>query len=270
MINLRSSSLIPNLLFYFRILTGLIQGNRISIRVPHLYEDVVGSFILKLRTSKCVSFRFYDDGLLGCLRWPTAKQFYPATISNICRWDTACWTPPLDLKILSYYVVRLRQFELYARSQLLKIVDKISRTIVVEAKYMDYGLLNRVITRNLQSNPQELITYFQHPSVHKRNADWPSNIKRNIVTDIQCESWLLKNLSEQSHIFSAVTSSVLLACEFALQKMTSSFKLTLLIQPQRSPDGLSSFYNPSEAFDFANHILKTYSDVVDVDIADWN
>jgi hypothetical protein len=84
--------------------------------------------------------------------------------------------------------------------------------------------------------------------------------------DEQCETWLFKNISSRSHIYSSVTSSVILACEFALQGLTTSFKLTLLINSQKRHVELESFYDQSEALDFADCISSTYSEVVDLEI----
>ena len=265
-ISLFPESLTSNLLLFSQIFLKIFQGNSIKLRMPHLYEPIVGQSILRLAKLNFISLEFYDDGLLGCLSNPTVTSFYPKTISNICHWDTACWNAPSNINVLSQSVIPLRQFKLYTQTEKQRAIHCKSNVIVVEAKYMDYSLLNQIFASPKRFDPLTKITYFLHPSLHKRNSGWPSKTARKVVQNIQCETWLLLNLSAQSHVYSAVTSSVLLACEFALQKMIPSFKLSLLIEPQKSPDGLEAFYNKSEAQDFTNCIVAEYASVMDIEI----
>lgn len=255
-----------NILLLWEITRKLVRGHHIRLILPHLSEFIVGPLILKLAQLKPISLEFYDDGLLGCLSNPTALSFYPKKVSNIFRWDTTFWKAPVGISVLRQTIIPLKQFASYAEIKSLATTYCSNDLIVIEAKYMDYDLLNKIFSQASQCQDSSIVSYFQHPSFHKRNSAWPTTAPRRTLVDEQCETWLFKNISSRSHIYSSVTSSVILACEFALQGLTTSFKLTLLINSQKRHVELESFYDQSEALDFADCISSTYSEVVDLEI----
>lgn len=253
------------------ILTGkILRGHNIKLNLPHLSEFVVGPLILKLAQYNRISLGFYDDGLLGCLNNPTVLSFYPKKISNICRWDVTFWKAPVGISVLKQTIIPLKQLASYAENEIMSTTHSSSDLIVIEAKYMAYDLLNKIFSQSCQYQDTLMVTYFQHPAFHKRNCTWPATALKRAFISEQCETWLFRNISNRSHIYSAVTSSVILACECALQGLISSFKLTLLINSHKSHVGLESLYDRLEALDFEEYITSSYSDVVDLEIIKSN
>jgi hypothetical protein len=182
------------------------------------------------------------------------------------HWDIAGWRPPETLDILKHSSITLKQLALYTKAtkRIPQHGDK--NIIILEAKYMNYKLLNQMFVNLSSSTFQDRIFYFQHPSFHKRNLAWPSNIKRRLIVNEQCETWLLSNLTDQSHVYSSVTSTVVLACDFVRQKLIKPFKLTLMIEPGQNPKGLEAFYDSDEAADFEEYIKSSYSEIIDITV----
>lgn len=254
------------LLLFWAISKRSIKGCHITFKLPHLSEYVVGRWIKQLAISDLFYVEYYDDGLLGCLKNPTASSYYPKTISNMWHWDIAGWRPPETLDILKHSSITLKQLALYTKAtkRIPQHGDK--NIIILEAKYMNYKLLNQMFVNLSSSTFQDRIFYFQHPSFHKRNLAWPSNIKRRLIVNEQCETWLLSNLTDQSHVYSSVTSTVVLACDFVRQKLIKPFKLTLMIEPGQNPKGLEAFYDSDEAADFEEYIKLSYSEIIDITV----
>jgi hypothetical protein len=140
--------------------------------------------------------------------------------------------------------------------------------IIIEAKYMDYLALSNFIAHVPHSGKcfakTEIIPkYFEHPWYIKRNTNWPSDLKRDLVKESPVEHYLSRTIDLNTHIITGMTSTIILVCDLIKKKVLPSCSVTLLLTTKQSNEGNYCLGELHSYIKFMNHM---YSSVVDLSI----
>ena len=263
----------PYRLRYLLILSlySLLRGSLLTVRMPHFHPYITRDYLIRLHGLGLIKLALYDDGFLGILELPSVLRHLRSSINSVCCWDLSGWhlsgktlqvvQPPNSnaLEILSVPLDQVVQ----AWMDMLQDQPQ-AKTMIVESKYMDYSLLvASYFNGSLGLASYGPPDYFLHPSVLKRNHEWPGVLPRNIIHSIPVEKYLVNAINPEAHLVAGMTSTVLFLCELAKNGALPRFRLTLLISDK---DIHNPFYEPGEALDFCDFMVKVYGFFVDLQI----
>jgi hypothetical protein len=234
--------------------------------VPHLNPPIINKTIRRLQKLGLISLEIYDDGFLGILDQPSVCDYLQPIFHSICCWNIAGWSLS-NYSLGHIQTPKIQRIVVYP-SPCKYLVDDIlrlklneestySQSFILEAKYMDYSLLEKLLIANkLDDFLAQVPYYYQHPWSIKRNKLWPTNISRNKITHVPVERHLASLIDEHSHIITGMTSSIVIICELVKQGLLPKPKITLLL---REPTCLSEYHNASEVKSFINFLQNSYS-----------
>lgn len=257
--------------FVLLAVRSLLSGRRLTIRVPHLNLPILNKTIKRLHASRIVSLELYDDGFLGVLSNPSVCRYLRPIFRSVCCWDISGW-------YLSQYVKsRIKSPDLnHIKVQRLPCryaIDGTSSYIldseradifIVESKYMDYTMLSKlVVSKHLDLSSDRLPFYYQHPWSIKRNALWPGDYPRIVLTNIPVERHLASHVTRKSHLISGMTSTLIFHCELVKQAILPRHSITLLLKESLADDQYS---NETEIHSFISYMRSNFVNSVDLTI----
>ena len=252
-------------------LYALLRGSRLIVRIPNLHPYFIHDFLIRLHGLGWINLALYDDGFLGILEKPSVLRHLRPWFVSLCCWDLSGWRPSANT-LQAIQSPKCKDFEILSvpldRFQQAWIDNPLDQPganiLIVESKYMDYSLLSAsLIDGKLGLASDGLPHYFVHPSVFKRNHEWPEAWPRKIIDSIPVEKHLVNVINHETHLVTGMTSTVLLLCELAKRLTLPRFRLTLLISDK---DRNNPFYERGEPIGFCDFVAKAYGPFVDLNI----
>lgn len=260
-----------NKAFIILAITSLLHGRKLIVRIPHLNNSIINATLRKLYSLNLIKVELYDDGFLGIIDSPTVCQYLRPQFQSICCWKISKWTlcdkvqsQIQNLKIKSLNVIALPCSHLIGSPTHEYNKHSSPNTIIIEAKYMDYSTLSKLVVNNrFEIHGDNEIFYYQHYWSLKRNSMWPDIVHRKILTNVPVEYHVCQLLNSNSHIITGMTSTIVLICELAKQRLVPRHKITLLLDNTAK---LSNYHNTTEVTSFINYLHRVYSMVLDLNI----
>jgi hypothetical protein len=239
--------------------------------VPHLNSPIINRTIEKLSCYRLIRFDLYDDGFLGILDRPSVCQYLKPIFRSIIAWNISGWKLSKyslhALKSANAINLDLQSVPCALAVENLRSVSigaALSNLFIVEAKYMDYQLLSDLLRgKQLDFILDKIPYYYQHPWSIKQNTIWPPELQRNVITNVPLETHLASRINQDSHVVTAMTSSVIFLCELVRQGLVSNHRITLLLRTSSIP---SEYHNESEPYSFSLFIRQTYRELVNLSV----
>jgi hypothetical protein len=257
--------------FLFLAFISIVHGRRLVLRVPHLNHPIVNKTIERLLSYNLIHLELYDDGFLGILDRPSVCKYLKPIFRSVCSWNISGWRLS-DYTLRAIKSTSIKTLDIQSLSCALAVEnldsvplsDSFCNLFILEAKYMDYQLLEDLIrTSQLDLSLDQVPYYYQHPWSIKQNELWPAEWQRNVLTDVPVEAHLASLISPSSHVITAMTSSVIFLCELVRQGLLSNHRITLLLRTSTTP---SEYHNDSEPYSFIRFIRQTYHDVINLSV----
>jgi hypothetical protein len=257
--------------FLFLAFISILQGRRLIVRVPHLNTPIINKTIEKLLLFRLIRLDLYDDGFLGILDRPSVCHYFKPIFRTVCSWNISGWKLSKyslhalkSSKVLNLDIQSVPCALAVENLSLIPFKPSQSNLFIVEAKYMDYQLLSDLLRDNrLALSLDQVPYYYQHPWSIKQNTFWPPMLQRNVLTNVPLETHLASRINNESHVITAMTSSVIFLCELVRQGLLSNHKITLLLRTSPNP---AEYHNGSEPHSFIGFIRQTYKDLINVSV----
>lgn len=260
-----------NQTFILLTLRSLLKGRKLIIRIPHLNSPIPNNLIKKLYSLNLINLELYDDGFLGILDSPAVCKYMNPIFRSICCWNITNWNLSnyvlshiQSKKIQSIDVVSLPCSHVIDQEQSSQTKTTEASIIIIEAKYMDYLNLAKIVINTMQDiSSNQVPLYYQHYWSIKRNALWPDGVQRRIVRNMPVERDLSQLVNSESHVITGMTSSVVFLCELVKQGLVPMHKVTLLLQESIES---TDYHNDTELSSFIGFMCRTYYEVIDLTI----
>ncbi len=258
--------------FILLAFTSILGGRRLVVRVPHLNAPIINKTIERLALLSLIRLDLYDDGFLGILDRPSVCNYLKPIFRSVCSWNISGWKLSKftlhalkSSKVTSLDIQSLPCTLAVENLHLVPFRKSFSNVFIVEAKYMDYQLLSDLLRGNELALPiHQILNYYQHPWSIKQNRCWPPEFQRNLVSDVPLETHLASLINQESHVITAMTSSVIFLCELVRQGVIMKHRITLLLRNSATP---TEYHNESEPHSFISFIQQNYQD--DISLSVW-
>jgi hypothetical protein len=247
-------------------LKSIARGEKLAVRVPHLNPPTFHGTLAILARIGLIRLELYDDGFLGIVGDPAVCKYLKPIFSSVVCWDIEGWALSRSVfnsisKRNKIDIIRLPIKETAISWRGENKESAVTRTFIVEAKYMDYQYLSEFlgpwVNRNrFAGKSSDLIPeYFQHPWEIKRNTLWPNEMKRTILKRDPLERYLTRNLIGSSTVITGMTTTAIWICELAKKGVLPRFGLVLLLSDENKK---TEFHTSCELNSFLDFLTSSY------------